>query len=323
MSSDELVLLEEGPEDLVTNARFWNVLIVDDEPEVHSVTRFALEDFRFKGRGIRLFNAYSGREAVSFMESRTDIALIIMDVVMESDSAGLDAIRVIRDEHKNWLTRIILRTGQPGQAPEQRVILNYDINDYKSKTELTATKLFSAVVTALRSYDDLLRLEESQQGLRRMLHSFSNEVIEQAVVTFLNGALLQIESLIRLSNHAQSDTAGAFVASLSNGNTTVVAATGEYESFIGKEASQIENIQIRNDIKKSMAQLVDIVAKTYNIYVVKETEHSPCGMFYFAGSATEEDAHLSSPERKLLLDFMTGVQSTSYFVNRVKSLATK
>ncbi|MDR1162850.1 MAG: response regulator, partial [Candidatus Accumulibacter sp.] len=137
------------------HSRLWKLMIVDDEPEVHTITRLALSGFAFEGRGLEFLSAYSGAEAKTLMAAHPDTAMVFLDVVMESEDAGLDVVRHIRDTLGNTMTRIILRTGQPGQAPERQVILEYDINDYKTKTELTAQKLFTSVVAGLRAYADL------------------------------------------------------------------------------------------------------------------------------------------------------------------------
>ena len=139
---------EEAPEPL----SHWKLLIVDDEPAIHGVTIMVLSGLRFRNRSLSFLSAHSSAEAQRVLAEHDDIALILLDVVMESDDAGLKLVRFIRDELHNDLVRIILRTGQPGQAPERQVILEYDINDYKEKTELTAQKLSTAVVAALRGY---------------------------------------------------------------------------------------------------------------------------------------------------------------------------
>jgi CheY-like chemotaxis protein len=154
--SDELVFAAEdevtsSPESAVTP---WRVLLVDDEEEIHAVTVLALEGVTFADQPLEFLHAYSGAESVQIMRENDDIALILMDVVMETDHAGLDAVRTIRQEIGNRYCRIVLRTGQPGEAPERDIITQYDINDYKEKTELTATKLFTVVHTALASYRD-------------------------------------------------------------------------------------------------------------------------------------------------------------------------
>src|SRR6476469_1878059 len=126
----------------------WKVAIVDDDPAVHEGTRFALYDYNLNGQGIEIISAHSAEEGRELMRSHPNIAVILLDVVMETDDAGLQLVDYIRTELKNETVRIILRTGQPGQAPERRVIVDYDINDYKAKTELTADKLFTALTAA-------------------------------------------------------------------------------------------------------------------------------------------------------------------------------
>jgi len=133
----------------------WCVLIVDDEPEVHAVTRLALRGFEFQQQKIELLSALSAAEAREIFNQRDDIALALVDVVMETEHAGLDLIRDIRDVRNNRKTRLVLRTGQAGQAPEDRVIHDYEIDDYKEKTELTTQKLRSLLYSSLPAYRDI------------------------------------------------------------------------------------------------------------------------------------------------------------------------
>jgi signal transduction histidine kinase len=137
----------------------WKILIVDDEKDIHIATRLVIQDIHYKHRGLSLFYACNAQEGFDLIARHPDIALILLDVVMENDQAGLQLVHRIRHELNNHLVRIVLRTGQPGQAPERDVILNYDINDYKTKTELTVPKMFTTVVSSLRAYESLTALE--------------------------------------------------------------------------------------------------------------------------------------------------------------------
>jgi CheY-like chemotaxis protein len=152
----------------------WRVLVVDDDADVHAVTRLALRNVSFQERGLELYSAYSATEGLRLLEDTADIALVLLDVVMETEDAGLVLARRIREELGNHLVRVVLRTGQPGQAPEQRVIIDYDIHDYKAKTELTTQRLFTAVISALRAYETLTMLERSRASLARILADGSN-----------------------------------------------------------------------------------------------------------------------------------------------------
>jgi signal transduction histidine kinase len=135
------------------------VLVVDDDETVIQVTRLVLSRFRFEGCALELICAYSGAEAIEILSQRDDIAIVLLDVVMESDSSGFEVVSFIRNQLNNYITRILLRTGQPGLAPERQVIHDYDINDYISKTEATTDRLNLAIINALRSYRDILRAE--------------------------------------------------------------------------------------------------------------------------------------------------------------------
>ncbi|PWC55014.1 HD domain-containing phosphohydrolase [Azospirillum sp. TSO22-1] len=143
----------------------WTVLIVDDDPEVHAITRVVLHDVEYEGRGLTFLSAFSAEEARAVLRATDDIAAVLLDVVMETDDAGLKLVHFIREELSNRHVRIILRTGQPGLAPERQVIVGYDINDYKAKSELTAQTLFTATVAALRSYQHIRAIEEGRRGL--------------------------------------------------------------------------------------------------------------------------------------------------------------
>jgi CheY-like chemotaxis protein len=135
----------------------WRVLIVDDDVDVHVVTKFSLSNACFMGRRLSFLHAYSGEEALTTLRNNPDVALVLLDVIMETSDAGLRVANQIRSELKNELVRIVLRTGQPGQALEHSIILDYDINDFWCKTDLTTRKLFTTVISSLRNYSDLQR----------------------------------------------------------------------------------------------------------------------------------------------------------------------
>jgi CheY-like chemotaxis protein len=171
MDEDILFAEEDSEPSAPTSGGTWKVLIVDDEREVHSVTRLVLRDHEILGRRLELLSAYSGAEARTIMAAEPDIAVVLLDVVMERDHAGLETVRFIRDELGNHLTRIVLRTGQPGQAPETRIIADYDINDYKEKSDLTAQKLYTVLYSTLRAYRDIVALDQQGKGLAKIIDS--------------------------------------------------------------------------------------------------------------------------------------------------------
>ncbi len=152
----------------------WKILIVDDEEDVHRITRIILKDIRLDGKGLEIISAYSKKEAMEILKEHPDIAVAIIDVVMEDKSAGLDLVRYIREELKNQRTRLIIRTGQPGYAPRKDVIMNYDINDYREKTELSSEMMVGVVIAAIRSYRDITFFEREKE-INRILYEFALE----------------------------------------------------------------------------------------------------------------------------------------------------
>ena len=180
----------------LVETRPWTVAVIDDDPAVHEGTRFALYDYALNGQGLRVLSAYSAAEGRRLMEAEPEIAVVFLDVVMETETAGLDVVDYIRRELKNETVRIVLRTGQPGQAPERQVIIDYDINDYKAKTELTADKLFTTLTAALRSYQQLQRLVQTRRGLEIIIDAASTFFDYQSMQRLAEGVLTQIASLL-------------------------------------------------------------------------------------------------------------------------------
>ncbi len=136
----------------------WLVLLVDDEPEVHEITRLVLSGLSFSGLAVELHSAYSAAEARAFLEAHPSTALMLLDVVMETDDAGLRLVSHVREQLANPDLQIVLRTGQPGMAPESEVIGAYDINGYFLKTEMVAQRLQSIVISSLRAYSHIKTL---------------------------------------------------------------------------------------------------------------------------------------------------------------------
>jgi signal transduction histidine kinase len=143
----------------------WKVMIIDDDESVHQATKLALKSFVFEGKSLSIIHGFSGAQAQELIATHPDTAFILLDVVMETNDAGLKVVRYIREELKNHLVQIVLRTGQPGDAPEESVIRDYDINDYKLKVELTRQRLITTVISALRAYRNVVELEEKTQKL--------------------------------------------------------------------------------------------------------------------------------------------------------------
>jgi signal transduction histidine kinase/CheY-like chemotaxis protein len=241
--------IEAAEED--SSARKWKIAVIDDDQAVHEGTRFALSDYFLNGQGLEILSAYSAAEGRTLMRNNPDIAAVLLDVIMETDVAGLDLVEYIRNEIQNETVRIILRTGQPGQAPERRVIVQYDINDYKAKTELTADKLFTSLTAALRSYQQLERMVQTRRGLEIIIDAASTLYDFKSMQRLAEGVLTQLASLLNV------DCAGILVLrddGNGNGNTagdefSVLAGSGCYSRFIGAAGSKSLDPDLRSMVE--------------------------------------------------------------------------
>ena len=177
----------------------WRILVVDDEPDVHQTTQLALKGVVVEGRVLEFLHAYSAAEACVCLREDANIAVVLLDVVMESEDAGLRLVRFIRDELGNRSIRIILRTGQPGYAPEIDTIRSYDINDYKSKSELTRVRLFTSLTVAVRSYSQIHQLEVTRRGLELIVAASTELSKPRGIRRFAEGVITQICALLGVS----------------------------------------------------------------------------------------------------------------------------
>ena len=253
MADDEIVQLidDAGAQAPPEQIRRWKIAIIDDDHAVHDGTRFALSDYRLNGQGLEILSAYSAADGRQLMRSHPDVAVVLLDVIMETDTAGLDLVEFIREDLKNETVRIILRTGQPGQAPERRVIVDYDINDYKAKTELTADKLFTALTAALRSYLQLQRMVETRRGLEIIIEAASALFDFRSMQRLAEGVLTQVSSLLNV------DCAGILVLrepDYSQEGFSVLAGSGCYSRFIGSGLSEILDQDLRRLVQEAFTR---------------------------------------------------------------------
>lgn len=251
-------LAEDEPEAPVIYKKPYIVLIADDDKEVHAATNLLLRNFHFEGHPLELLHSYSGAETEKILQDNENVALVFLDVVMEESDTGLKVVNYIRQVLNNQKIRIILRTGQPGEAPEEEVIAAYDINDYRLKTELSATRLFTSVYEALRSYRDLMTIENHRRGLEQIIHISSELFSSKSIESFYNCILNQIlnyknEELSAICFREQEDK-GGFIFLEKEVCCSIVAATGKYAYLMGEK---IHNIEEMHPIIEAAHQLMN------------------------------------------------------------------
>lgn len=239
MSDSDLLFGEDdAPEQTSLPSRSshpkWRILIVDDEEQVHKVTSLVLGACSFDHAEAELFHAYSMKEAKQLLDNEPPFALALVDVVMETDDAGLRLVKYIRDELKDKDIRLVLRTGQPGQAPEETVIEKYDINDYKNKTELTSTKLRTLLYSGLRSYRDIQTIKANRQGLYNLIEATSKIVDTHQLPVFASAVLEEIGTLLNLEAEAvcTHTPVDAVAAKSLQQRYAILAATGKIKQLL-------------------------------------------------------------------------------------------
>lgn len=280
----------------------WKVLIVDDEEEVHAVTRLVLKDFQFAGKGLTFLGAYSGKEAMRLIAEHPDTAVIFLDVVMERHSAGLEVVRHVREELKNSFVRIILRTGQPGQAPEEKVIVEYDINDYKEKTELTAQKLFTSMVASLRAYRDILTIEANRRGLEKIIEATRTIWQVRSLERLASGVLAQMVALLRLDESAIYCSTSGLALSNVKGHLRVLAATGVYERCLEHDADEVLPPEILAFIERAAVQQSCLCEENRYVEYFR-SKNGEEAVVYLEG-----DHALNDLDRRLIRIFCANVQ---------------
>jgi len=293
----------------------WKVLIVDDDVDVHESTTFALQGLTIEGRTLQLLHASSSEEALRLLVREDNIAVILLDVVMETDDSGLRAVDAIRNDLNLRNIRIILRTGQPGHAPEIETIQRYDINDYKTKSELTRTKLYTTLTTAIRAYHQLSRMDANRRGLEQIIEASNQLIAERGLTSFAEGIIMQIASLIDIrpeglvcasKGHASSDNDPQ--------QLKIIAAAGCYRHLIQHPLADIGNERIIADLTRCLNERRNLIG-----------DHSLS--FYFSGrDEAGYAAFVDSPQlldeidRHLLQVFCTNIALCAQNVQLVDRL---
>lgn len=298
---DDLVFLDEAP---LAHPRAgrpgppgWRILIVDDDADVHSTTTFALAGLEVQDRPLEFLHAYSAGEARTLLAREPNIAVILLDVVMEQPEAGLHLVRHVRETLGMLDVRIILRTGQPGYTPEMEAIRDLDINDYRTKSELTRTKLYTTVASAVRAYQQLHALGVGRAGLERIVHA-GTELMR------LHGARDVARSVLQQAAALLGQEANGVLCARDAGGLRVLGGAG---SGLDLEQRILDN--------EHHASLSGAVARAL---VERRPEFTPtCVALYFPGKSGRDFAaaiplaHPVSDGNKRLLHVFASVVSVS------------
>ena len=293
---EPLVFVDEAERPGDAAAASWRILIVDDEPDVHEVTLLALRDVIIEGRSLSFLHARSAAEAEALLRQEDDIAVVLLDVVMETEDAGLRLVRFLRDELGNRATRIILRTGQPGYAPEIETIRLYDINDYKTKSELTRVRLYTSITVAIRSYWQIHQLEANRRGLEMIVNATMELSRPRGLRRFAEGVVTQLCAVLGIGEEGLVCAA----ASVAGVSPYVLAAAGRYSAWIGQSLDSIPDDRVRHVLEDALGKRQHSFEKSTCLYFSTSGNHA-------LAAFVDVDYPLSDVDRKLLEVFCSNI----------------
>lgn len=318
---------------------YYKIIVADDDDEVHKVTKYALSELMYKKKKLKFFNAYNEEETIKVLRENPDASVILLDIIMDKEDSGLRLVETIRNELNNKKIRIILRTGQPGIAPEQEIIENYEINDYKTKEELIERKLLTSVISSLRSYDDLQELENNKIGLEKILESSNIILKEKKLAMFMYKVLKQLEEFFALTSEQKVAIEGGIVLDIRN--RLIINGMGKFRGFSGKYNEKTFPNNIFEKFKKIAGNNIFIEentillpyksldGETYVMYIegrnfqlIKDHTNTQLKMFFKNISLAFNNLSLHKELEKKLNeiefmakhDFLTKLPNRAYFI---------
>jgi len=262
---DSIEILDDGDAPIAAYVEPWRLLVVDDDPTVHEVTRIALSDFEFQGRRLAVLDAYSAAEAHALLSVGAPPAVVLLDVVMETDDAGLKLAEAIRGPLANSVSRIVLRTGQAGQAPERRVIAAYDINDCKNKTELTSERLYVTMCAALRTFAQISQIAERRQALETVVGAMSLLQTADKPSRFGRRALRALAKLLGLGENGVFAVRPPPEHEGDRPNATVVAGIGTCADLAGRAVKGLGDDTVRARLRDAFDSPGHVFAQTHAV----------------------------------------------------------
>ena len=310
---DFFTFAEETEPDSCAGHLVWRILIVDDEPDIHKATLLALNGVAIEGRQLEFIHAYSAVEARKLLAENDDLAVVLLDVVMESDDAGLQLVRYLREDLANSTLRVILRTGQPGYAPEIETIRSYDINDYKAKSELTRVRLFTSLTTSIRSYWQINQLEANRRGLELIVAASTELSKPRGLSHFAEEVVSQLCILLGINDE------GLVCAATGAGGAApyVLAAAGRFSDWIGQPLLNISDNRVRGELIHSLDQRSHFFGETTCLYFNVPGDLS-LAVF------VDANHQLSELERNLIEVFCSNIATAfenTQLLQRISSLA--
>ncbi|KZN12516.1 GGDEF/EAL domain-containing response regulator [Marinomonas sp. TW1] len=231
------------------------VLSVEDDADYQMALMNSLSALQYDGKKVEFLKASSASEAAVVIAENPDIAVIFLDVVMETDRAGLGLVGTIREVIGNDLVRIVLLTGQPGMMPTDNLVGQYDIDDYWCKSDLTQAHLQTIVLSNIRTWEHLLAMQEARHSMQLLLFSSQRLSSKKDMLEYTHSILEEISHLLKIEQ-------GGIVCFFNSEqekleDALIVAASGEYSPYIHQFAS----MAIKDEILTEAARQTSLSKK--------------------------------------------------------------
>jgi len=254
------------------------ILIIDDDQSIHDITNIAIKAMKFSDFEIEILTAYSAQEAKEIIHNENDIALALVDVVMETPEAGLDLVNYIRDTLENKLIRLIIRTGQANDFPPMQVIQHYDISDFKEKTELTLEKLYTSIRTSVKQYEQLLELQNKYEetyhqmtthsltqlpNRMKLIEDFSKQSNQTLILIDIIGfSIINDTNGYEIGDFVLKEL-GGFLSSMYSNKFKVYHLSNDLFALVTKEQEMDNLVKVVEQIKYDISKLL-LITDNFN-----------------------------------------------------------
>ncbi len=279
------------------------ILLVDDDIEFQQSLKLALGHFEFQTNPVRILCVNSATAAATVLAANPNIAVVILDIVMETDDAGLRLVRSVREVLGNAEVRIVLVTGQPGMAPMRKSLSQLDISDYWLKTDLTFERLHGVLTSNLRTWEQIRALSQARKGLQTIVEASNCLTRARNLTDFSQRMILELSRLLGLDPEGlvcvQEDGIGHDPHS-----ARVVAAAGQLAHTVNHQLGALEQSSIRDALLQALTQQANIETGTNQVLFFRGADHGPHAATYIATQRP-----LDATERKLLHVFASNINS--------------
>lgn len=260
--NDELLMLSDEQEPVPSQGQVWHVLSVDDDPHFRQAIAFSLRDFVLLDRPVVLTQARSIPEAIQILAGKTEFGVILVDVVMETDNAGLRLVKAIRETLGLFDSRIVLLTGQPGFAPIDSVMEHYDLSDYCLKADLNRRGIKNVLTGALRSYRDICAISFARRSLNLIIETSNRLSGKQRKDEIASIVLQEVNQMLSLPVEGLVCVQAATEPIGPPEQAHVIAAAGRYRSLVGKTAADLPEAEIIDALMTSLHNGRDVQTST-------------------------------------------------------------